>query len=300
MNLNHLTIFHAVAEERNITRGAERLFISQPAVSKQLAELERHLGTRLFDRLPQGVRLTEAGALLYAHSRRLFAIEAEAERALAELQGLQRGRLAIGASTTIGVYLLPEILARFHLKHPGIEIALEIANTEGIQRHLLEGTLDLGLTEGFVASEEMVIEVFMEDELVAITAPGHPILKEPSVTIKRLCEEPFVLREPGSGTRAVVERTLTEKGLNVHPIMSLGSTEAIKRAVAGGAGVAIVSRLSILVEQEIGRLVVVPVSDLRIVRPLHRLSLRGKYETNASRAFQTSLRQELTFSSTPH
>ena len=285
MNINHLAIFHAVAEEGNISRGAVRLFISQPAVSKQLAELERSLGTRLFDRLPKGVRLTEAGQLLHSHSVRLFAVEAEAERALAELHGLQRGRLAIGASTTIGNYLLPEILARFHGHYPGIEIALEIGNTEVIQHRLREGKLDLGLTEGLVDSKELEAEVFLEDELVAIAAPDHPLLKRKNISLRRLCREPFVLREPGSGTRAVVERALAGQGFTVLKALSLGSTEAIKRAVATGVGVAIVSRLSIAVEVETGRLVVIPVSDLSLRRPLHRLQISDRHQGQAVQAF---------------
>ena len=294
MNLNHLAIFHAVAGEGNISRGAERLFISQPAVSKQLAELERHLGTRLFDRLPKGVRLTEAGTLLQAYSSRLFAVEAEAERALAEMQGLQRGRLAIGASTTIGDYLLPSILVRFYARYPGIEIVLEIANTEVIQQKLLAGTLDLGLTEGFVEAEELEATVFLEDALVVIAAPDHPLVNQCPVTLERLCWEPFVLRELGSGTRAVVERVLNERGFVRHTALSLGSTEAVKRAVAAGAGVAIVSRLSIANEEEKGHLVVIPISDLAIRRPLHRLQVRGRYEGQAVGAFLKNLAEETT------
>src|SRR5580700_2167879 len=139
MNLNHLAIFHAVAETRGISLGAERLHISQPAVSKQIQELERSLGTKLFDRIPRGVRLTESGELLAGHARRLFALEAEAETALGELRGLERGRLAVGASLTIGVYLLPDVLAKFHQRYPGIELAVDIANTDEVQTRLLDG-----------------------------------------------------------------------------------------------------------------------------------------------------------------
>lgn len=293
MNLNHVALFLAVAEEGSISRGADRLFISQPAVSKQLAELERSLGTRLFDRLPKGVQLTEAGEVLLGYARRLFALEKEAETVLSELQGLARGRLAVGASTTIGGYLLPGILAGFHRRYPSIEVHLEIANTDRIQQLLMEGILDEGLTEGFADSPELEAEVFLEDELVAVAAPNHPLLEEGPVTVERLCREPFLLRERGSGTRAIIEQALKERGIVLEPAMTLGSTEAIKRAVANGVGISIVSGLTLGLEREAGRLTVVELSDLSIRRPFHRLRLRGKQESHAVRAFRERMRRSL-------
>jgi DNA-binding transcriptional LysR family regulator len=293
MNLHHLAVFHAVANERSVSRGAERLRISQPAVSKQILELEESLGLRLLDRLPKGVRLTEAGVLLASYARRMFALEAEATTALADLQELKRGRLAVGASTTIGIYLLPEVFARFRQRHPGIDLHLEIGNTEDIQRQLAENSLDVGLTEGLAEADELDAEVFFMDELVAIVPADHPLLKARSVTAERLCREPFILREPGSGTRAVVERALAKKRLSIKPIMSLGSTEAIKKAVASGVGVAIVSRLAISLELEVKRLAIIPLADFHIARPLHLLRLRGKHETRAAKAFLLLLQEAI-------
>jgi DNA-binding transcriptional LysR family regulator len=290
MNLNHLAIFHAVAEQGSISRGAERLFISQPAVSKQIGELERSLGTRLFDRLPRGVRLTEAGALLAGYARRLFALEAEAERALSELKGLDRGRLLVGASVTIGNYLLPGLLAEFGRRHPGVDVRLDIANTEAIQQRLAEGELDIGLTEGFAEDDALEAEVFGEDVLVVIAPPAHPLVIRARasggpVTPERLCLEPFVVREPGSGTLAVAERALAARGLSLRPALTLSHAEAIKRAVIAGAGLAIVSSLTIAQELAAGTLAVIPVSDLPLRRALHLLRLRGRHEGHATRAF---------------
>jgi len=289
MNLNHLAIFHAVAREGSITLGAERLHISQPAVSKQLQELEKSLGTLLFDRLPRGVRLTETGELLESYARRLFGLEAEAKSALAEMRGLERGRLAVGASMTIGGYMLPDVLARFHQKYPGIDLRLEIANTEEVQQRLIEGTLDVGLTEGFLEHPELEAMVFREDELVVIAPPNHPLLSEAPVTAERLCQEPFVVREEGSGTRAVVERAFALRGLALQSAMSLGNIEAIKRAVAAGVGIAIVSALTVGLEVGAGRLAIVTVSDLAVRRPLHRLYLRGRHQGHAAIAFTAAL-----------
>ncbi len=285
MNINHLAIFHAVAEEHSMSRGAERLCISQPAVSKQIKDLEAALGVTLFDRLPRGLRLTGAGDVLAGHARRLFAAEADAERAIAELKGLVQGRLTVGASLTIGDYLLPQILGAYHLKHPGIELHLEIANTQVIQQKVQENSLDVGLTEGFVENADLEAEVFSKDELVAVVPPGHPLLWENAVSAVRFCAEPFLMREPGSGTREVVERALAGCGIHVTPAMSLGSIEAIKRGVASGLGVAIISRLALETEFQAGLLCPLALPDLTITRPLHLVRLRGKSVGPAVQAF---------------
>jgi DNA-binding transcriptional LysR family regulator len=292
MNLSHLAVFHAVATEGSVSRAAERLMVSQPAVSKQLRDFERSLGTPLFDRLPKGVRPTAAGELLAGYARRIFALEAEAGQALAELRGLRRGRLSVGASTTIGVYLLPEVFVRFRQAYPGIAMHLEIASSEVIRQRLADGAIDVGLTEGEVdADGGFESPIFMEDELVAIAPPGHPLTRRPDVPAADLCREPFVVRETGSGTKSLVERALAGRGLSVRPVMSLGSTEAIKRAVAAGVGVAIVSRLTVGLELQVGRLALVRLSDLTLRRPMHRVGLRGRHESRAVGEFMRLLRE---------
>ena len=295
MNLNQLAIFAAVAQQGSVSRGAEQLYISQPAASKQIKELEASLETLLFERLPTGVRLTQAGELLADYARRMFALESEAELALKELRGLARGRLVIGASLTIGVYLLPEVLGTFHRRHPHIELQLEIANTDVVQRQLSEGGLDLGLTEGLAQKNGLTAEVIGRDEIVAIAPPQHPLaLQKGGVTLARFCEEPLVMRELGSGTRAVVEQALALRfAAPVRSVMSLGSTEAIKRAVAAGIGVAFVSRLAIGQELAGAYLAVVPLADFSLARPLHHLRRRGSRETQAARAFMAELRHAL-------
>jgi DNA-binding transcriptional LysR family regulator len=285
LNLNHLAIFQAIAEAGSIGGGAARLHISQPAASKQLKDFESTLGLALFDRLPRGVRLSAAGEQLLIYARRISATENAAEQALAELRNLHAGKLAIGASTTIGNYLLPALLAEYRHAWPGIEIVLEIANTELIQRKLLDNVLDLGLTEGFVESDELHAEVFAVDQIVVIAAPDHPLTKCSALTLQQLCHEPCVLREPGSGTRSVIEHMLTQRGLQHAAAMSLGSTEAIKRAVAAGAGISLVSRLAVSSELAAKTLVLLPVEDLQLERPLHKLSLRNKQASRAVQVF---------------
>ena len=195
MNLNHLTIFHAVAQTGSMTLGAERLDISQPAVSKQVQELERALGVPLFDRIGRRVRLSQAGELLADYARRLFALAREAEEAMADVRHVGRGRLAVGASTTIGTYLLPAVVAEFGRRYPGVALLVEIANTEQVHRRLARHELDVGLTEGFVEGNELDAEVFHEDELVVIA----------SHWTSRLTEKEGGERE-GHGLRSRAER----------------------------------------------------------------------------------------------
>ena len=288
MNINQLSVFHAVAEEGSVSRGAIRLCVSQPAVSKQISELERSLGVHLFDRLPKGVRLTEAGQMLNSHARRLFAVEAEAERSVAEWKGLERGRLRIGSSLTIGVYLMPKFLITFHRQYPGVRVDLEIANTEAIQSRLSEFAFDIGFTEGFAETPGLEATVFTSDELIAIAAPTHPLARAATpVSAEALCRETFVRRETGSGTWAVVERALAERGLHVADIaMSVGTTETLKQIVAAGVGIAIVSRLAVETELAAGVLVQIPLADLPMRRSLHLLQVRGRHESPATTAFR--------------
>jgi DNA-binding transcriptional LysR family regulator len=293
MNRNHLALFHAVAQGGGISRGAELARVSQPAVSKQIAELEAALGVDLLERLPRGCRLTEAGALLADYARRWLAVEAEAERAIAEYRNLKRGRLAVGASLTIGAYLLPRAIAEFHRRHPEIELHLEIANTERIEQALLDGAVDLGLTEGPLGHQDLDSQVFFRDELVAIAPAGHPLLRRSPATVRELCHEPLILREKGSGTRAVVEEALRRKGIDVVPLLSLASPAAIKNAVAAGLGVAIVSRLIIGPELASGQLGVVKLKDLTIHRPFHRQRMKDRRESPSVKGFLEVLDGEI-------
>jgi DNA-binding transcriptional LysR family regulator len=291
MNLNHLAVFHAVAQVGSMTLGAERLDISQPAVSKQVQELESVLRVHLFDRIGRRVYLSQAGEILADYARRLFALAQEAEQAMADVRAVGRGRLAIGASTTIGTYLLPGVVAEFWRRHPNVELLVRIENTDQVHRRLAAHELDVGLTEGLIEEEELEAEVFHQDELVLIAAPGHRLAGQPRVALSTVGEEPFILREPGSGTRAVEEQALARLKLPVRVVMALGSTEAIKRVVAEGVGLAIVSRLAVGAECAAGTLAVLPVAGLRIERPLHLVRRKGRRDGPALQAFCTVLRE---------
>jgi DNA-binding transcriptional LysR family regulator len=221
----------------------------------------------------------------------LFALAQEAEEVIADVRAVGGGKLVIGASTTIGTYVLPAVVAEFCRRHPKVELLVEIANTEEVHRRLAGFELDVGLSEGFVEEAELDAEVFHRDELVVIASAGHRLAGKRSVPLSALRQEGFVLREPGSGTRAVEERALARLKVPGRVVASLGSTEAIKRVVAEGVGLAVVSRLAVRGECATGGLVVLPVVGLNIERPLYVVRRKGRRDGPALQAFTDVLRE---------
>jgi DNA-binding transcriptional LysR family regulator len=291
LNLNHLRVFRSVCETNSITEAARQLHISQPAASKQLAELEAHIGVVLVERLPRGVRLTAAGEVLGRHARRLFQEERAAEASLAALLGLELGQLSVAASTTIGSYIVPALFGDLHAAHPNVKLELEIGNASRVEELVLGGQFDLGLSEGSVVSEQLHVEVFEHDQMRLIAAPTHPLATARAPVPVRVLEElPFLMRERGSGTREVVEAALEQRGVRVTPAMTLGSTEAIKTAVARGLGVALVSSLTLELELQSDRLRVIELAGSSIQRALHLVTIEGKPPSPAALEFLRRLR----------
>jgi DNA-binding transcriptional LysR family regulator len=296
--LRHLEIFNAVAQSGNITAGAERLGISQPAVSRQIRELEARAGLVLLDRLPRGVTPTAAGRVVAEYASRARALERETFEALAALRGLETGELALGASTTIGSYLLPGVLARFHRLHPGVRLNLTVANTRQIQEGLTTYRLDIGLTEGLPGAPDLEATPFMDDELLPVCAPGWQAARPAIRSLARLAEEPWIAREEGSGTRAVADAAFTERKLVPHVRMTLGSTEAIKQMTIQGAGYALISPLAVTEELANGRLVRMPMKTPRIRRTLHLVRARDRAASPVVEAFARLLTGEASESTT--
>jgi DNA-binding transcriptional LysR family regulator len=285
LNLNHLAVFHAVAESGSVTLGAQRLMVSQPAVSKQVKQLERSLQARLFDRHAKGISLTDSGRLLADYARKIFALVDEAETAMADVTAMRRGSLSIGASPTLGTYLLPRALVYFRRRFPGVRVRLEIEHSHLLRGRLNEGALDLGLTEADVHWPELDSRVLMTDELVAIAHPSHPLARKRKVTPEALCRESFVVREAGSETRSLVERTLAAQGHAITPTLSLSSTEAVKQAVIAGLGVAMLSKLVVASDIAEGRLALLRLTGLSVRRPVHHVRPRGRTQSKAEHAF---------------
>ncbi len=292
LNLHHLRVFAGVAQAGSFSRAAVALRLSQPAVSKTVQELERQTGIALFDRSGRTPKLTDAGAVLFARARELFGVERLAEEELASLRGLERGVLRVGASTTVATYFLPPLLARFHREHPGVTLRIWSANTRAVARRLLEGRLDVALVEGPVSHERISVISWREDELVVIAPAAHRLARRRRVSAADLIDEPFILREPGSGTRAVAESALAEHGVHPGTTVQLGSTEAIKQAVAAGLGLAVVSRASAADQLALGHIAVIPLKSAAFRRSLTELQLKGRSPSASANVFRALMREE--------
>lgn len=254
MELRQLEIFCTVAEQRGFSLAAAALGLTQPTVSFQIAALEEELGTRLFERGGRTTVLTKSGEVLYKYAREILALSGEAAQAIHSLKGLLWGEVTLGASTIPGEYILPSALQAFRAAHPGIALAVEIGDTAGIVRRVLNNEVDLGVVGAGEKNEKLVFTRFVRDRLVVI-APPEGWFSGDHLSLEELRKVPFVMRENGSGTRTVMERKLREKGIeNLNVVMTLGSTEAVKRAVESGAGVSIVSERAIRNEVQLGRL----------------------------------------------
>lgn len=289
MNLHLLRTFSALVSTGSFSRAALALFISQPAVSKGVQQLERELGTSLLDRSAHGVALTEAGHVLYDYAQRIFASEKAVEMALAELKGLARGHLVIGASQTIGTYLLPQLLGAFHQRYPGVRLSLEIANTQQVIDSLRRTPLNIAYVEGPVRGDDLGVSIWRTDQMVVIAPPHHPLAGHTAVSLKTLAQEPYLQREPGSGTGDIIARAFAERGLALNIAMELGSNQAIKQAVSAGLGISIVSEATIALERASGTLSVIGVRDFQLGRPLFCVQIRDRPASRAALAFQTLL-----------
>ncbi len=289
LNLHHLRVFATVAEQESFSRAAVALRLSQPAVSKTVQQLERQVGLGLFDRTGRSPRLTDAGSVLFARARELFGVERVAEEELGAMRGLERGILRVGASTTVATYFLPSLLARFREEHPSIALRVLSANTRAIARRLLEGRLDIALVEGPVSHDRISVLPWREDELVVIAPATHRLVRKRRVVVTDLAGEPFILREPGSGTRVVAEAALAAYGVRPSATVQLGSTEAIKQAVAAGLGLAVVSLAAAADQLALGYITVVNLRGVQFRRALTELRLMGRSPSAPAAAFRDLL-----------
>jgi DNA-binding transcriptional LysR family regulator len=290
-SLHQLQLFYAVARHGSVTRAAEEVHISQPAVSFQLAELERALGVPLLERAGRGIRLTEAGLVVYEHAARMVALAEDLERNIADLKGLRAGTLVVGASTTLGEYLLPRPLGHFKERYPQIALDLRIANTGRITELLRRGELDLGFVGEVREAAGLTVEPFVEDTLVVIAAPHHTLACQPGRTLDDLRRYGFIAREAGSATREVAERYLRGHGIEPAVLMELGSNEAVKQVVAAGLGIAVLSRFAIEFEVRAGAVCEVAIDGWDCRRPLSIIYRQDRRLTAAERAFLALVRQ---------
>jgi DNA-binding transcriptional LysR family regulator len=294
-NLPYLRLFWAVARAGSVSAAAEALHTSQPALSRQIKALEAVCGEPLFERLPRGVRLTPAGEVAFRYVERIFALADELCSALVDLRDVNAGRLLLGASSTPADYLLPPVLAAYRERYPGVTVRLVTGNTSGIVEQIERHALDMGMVGSLPPQpiEGLRFTRLAEDELVVVAAPSHSLLTRGGAVAPRDLEGTvLVAREAGSATRATAEQYATSLGVRLEPALELGSNEAVKRAVIGGSGYAVLSRHALVSEFAAGHLALVPVQGWDCRRALYLVQRAAHTLTRAERAFLALLTTE--------
>lgn len=290
-----LQVFHAVAKHLSFTRAADALFMTQPAVTFQIKQLEEQYGTRLFERRHGGISLTPAGELVLGYAEKILALSDEMETRLGEMTGEMRGPLLVGASTTIAEFLLPRVLGEFNALYPQVRARLIVANSESIEGRVAEHTLDVGLIEAPSKISGLSSQICCEDELQVICAPDYPLAGMHSVTPKQLIDYEFISREPGSGTREITDTYFRSHKIAPDALkmqMELGSPEALKGVVSTGLGFAIVSRTVVEKEVRLGTLVGIPL-DPPLKRSLYLIHPQDRFQSRLTETFIAFTRSKL-------
>jgi LysR family transcriptional regulator, transcriptional activator of the cysJI operon len=293
MEDHKLKVFCTVAETKSFSKTSEIIHLTQPAVSLQIQALEEVYETKLFDRSSSTVTLTPSGEVLYKYAKEILNLYASAEKVIGEITGLVKGSISIGASSTIGNYLLPGVITDFKRTHLKIKIHLLVGNTKRVVELLNSGNIDLGLVEGEVTRQKMQVDKLIPDELLLVVPSHHPWAKKKEVSINELTKEPFILREGGSGTRQMIEKFLSVHGVSAHDLkisMVLGSTEAIKAAVENGLGVSIISRWSARKETKYGTLSLLRIKEQKMVREFSLITNKGAVSSHAVDEFLTYIK----------
>jgi len=302
MNLHLLRIFAAVAEHRSFSRAASALFISQPAVSKAVRQLEHQLDLALMERGAggsggaRGVRLTESGQALFEHARGIFALERAAAEEVRARVGLQRGRLAVGASTTVAGYWLPPYAAQFARQVPGAHLQIRVGNTQAVGAALIGCEIDLALVEGQVNDARIAATHWRDDELQIIVSRDAVLARRRKPTLEELNAQAWLLRESGSGTREVTDRVMRAQRIEPERTIEFGSNEGIARAVAAGLGVAMLPACVVRELVRMGELKALTLSHSvasSLLRPLYLLQLRQRPHSPLAREFRALLTQVL-------
>lgn len=283
MTIRHLKIFVTVCEEGSITKAGQKLFMAQPTVSFAVSELEKHYGVKLFDRLSKRLYLTDAGTKLLSYAQHIVLMFNEMELNAQNLNN--SGTLRIGTSVTIGNCLIPSLLSSFAKKQPDVIVKMQIDNSERIEQSILDSQIDLGLIEGVTHDSQLVSEAFRDDELVLLFAPGHHWENQISVIPNQLKEEPFLMRECGSGGRQILESALLLHDITIEPAWESISTQAIVQAVASGLGVAVLPLLLVEPLLRQGILVTRPIEGISLKRKFSIVHHKNKYITDIMKEF---------------
>ncbi len=289
--LRQLQVFESVARHLSHSRAAKELYLTQPAVSMQLKQLEQTIGLPLFEQVGKQLHLTDAGRELLRYSRGILQQVQEMDTVFAEMKGLEHGHLNIAVVSTAN-YFMPQLLAKFIRLHPKINVSLSVANRDTVIRQLEDNIADLAIMGQPPEGADMVSQVFMPNPLVVIAAPDHPLAKQKRIQPRQLASETFLFREVGSGTRGVAERFFASHRLPLPAHMEMDTNEAIKQSVNAGIGIGIISRHGIELELETGRLCILDVVGFPIVRNWHIVQRKNKRLSTAAQAFQRFLLEE--------
>ncbi len=294
MDDHKLRVFCTVAETKSFSKASEIIRLTQPAVSLQIQALEEIYGTRLFNRSGCIITLTPAGELLYKYAKEINTLYTAAEKELGAFTGQVKGVVTIGASSTIGNYVLPAVISEFRKKYLKITMHLVTANTKNIVDYLNAGGVDIALVEGEVKKQKLVVEKLIPDEMVLIMHPLHPWAKKSNVSIFDVAKEPFIFREEGSGTRQMIEKYLIKHGISpqsIKIVFVMGSTESIKSAVEEGLGVSIVSKWAAKKEIRYGTLKTASFKEDRFIRDFSLLYRKAKDTSFTLDKFLTFLKK---------
>lgn len=263
--LHQLEVFEAIAQHGSFTSAADQLFLTQPTVSQQMKQLTKAIGSPLFEQIGKRLYLTDAGREVLAVSRDISERFAQLEMTLADLRGLKQGHLRLAATTT-AKYFVPRLLGPFRHKYPGISISLQVTNQQQVLDRLAENLDDLYFTGRPPEELDIGLRPVLANPLVVIAPRDHPLAQEKNISLQRLAEEPFILREPGSGTRTSVEHFFAENRVEIKVEMEIGSNEAIKQAVVGGLGISVLSRHALALEGTKGPLTILDIEGFPIQR----------------------------------
>ena len=291
LNLHQLATFQVVAKHCSYVRAAEELHFSQPAVSAQIRQLEELLGVKLFDQIGRKTHLTQAGEELYLYSQKIFAVIEETLDTMESLRSPQYGRLSVGADTTVGTYVIPGLLGKFHQMYPDVEITLDVVNRAALVEAIMSNRIDMAIVGRVPDDIPVEIEPFVPNELVLVASPYHRLANVANVPLAELAKEHFLLREVGSGTRAALETVFQEAGMPLQVSMQVGNNSAIKQSVAAGLGIALISRVALDMELETNRLIILDVEGFPIMRQWRLVHIKDKHLSATARAFKSFLLQ---------
>jgi DNA-binding transcriptional LysR family regulator len=299
INLDQLRIFQAVAQSRSFTYAAELVHLTQPGISKHIKQMEAYFGLPLFDRSGKKVALTESGEILLEATQEVMAIIDAAERRIDDLKGLRGGRLRLGSSFPVGVYLLPPVLAEFRRRYPAVEVTLDISLSERVEAKLLANELDLGLVSYDARDPRLLTRAFMTDELIAIAPPHHPWATRRRIKPQDLAEETFIVAAQGAGTRAVVEERLKAQGIILTNVLDFGNLEGVKHAVEAGLGVSIQAKSVVQRELAAGSLRGIRLTGMEASIQFFYTCRKRAHLSNSARALVALLPESGTDSGVP-